>query len=126
MGIKHELLHLGETDLWGFLLFALAKLKDLPEYSSLSEFIYILDKKTLFKLCEYYGGTTITIPTVEELESLLMGLLLYQYIDIENKSNQEALSLLNVEDYRKRDIYKIYLKLKELLQNYVFTPRGKI
>lgn len=126
MGIKHELLNLGETDLWGFLLFTLAKLKDNPDYSGLSELIYVLDKKNLFKLCEYFGGLTITIPTVEELESLLLALLLYQYIDIEHKSVREALPLLDVEDYRRQDIFKIYVKMKELLQDYVFTPRGKL
>ena len=52
------------------------KIKDLPEYSTLSELAYILDKKSLLKLCEYFGGITMTIPTIEDLENLTKSLLL--------------------------------------------------
>ena len=57
-------------DVYSLMLFAMFKLRDIPEYASLSEMVYILDKDSLLKLCEYFGGLTIKIPTIEELESI--------------------------------------------------------
>ena len=64
MTIKEELQKLHEPDIWSLLLFVLFKIKDIPEYSGISELAYILDRKNLLKLCEYFGGTTITMPTI--------------------------------------------------------------
>ena len=54
--IKNNLNKLTESDIWSFILFALFKMREIPEYTSLSELVYILDKTTLLKLCEYFGG----------------------------------------------------------------------
>ena len=40
---KNNLNNLKETDVWSFILFALFKMREIPEYTSLSELIYILD-----------------------------------------------------------------------------------
>ena len=77
MKIKEAVATLKETDIYSLMLFAMFKLRDIPEYSSLSELVYILDKDSLLKLCEYFGGTTIKIPTIEELETLLYALTIY-------------------------------------------------
>ena len=79
MRIKEEVNKLKSQDIYSLMLFALFKLKDVPEYSSLSELVYILDKDSLLKLCEYFGGMTIKIPTIKELESMVYLLLLYQF-----------------------------------------------
>ena len=86
MSIKRELDNLTEADIYSLMLFALYKTNELPEYSSLSQLSYILDKDNLLKLCEYFGGTTIRIPTVSELELLLNSLLVYQLVDIEKQN----------------------------------------
>jgi hypothetical protein len=49
----------------------------VPDYMVLSELVYVLDKDNLLKLCEYFGGSTIKIPTIKELESIVYSLLLY-------------------------------------------------
>ena len=85
MKIKTEIDLLKEQDIYSLMLFALYKAKDLPEYSALSELAYILDKESLLKLCEFYGGLTIRIPTISELEKILYALLMYQEVDLENK-----------------------------------------
>lgn len=126
MSIKEELLKLKETDIWSFMLFALFKVKEVPEYSGLSELAYVLDKKNLLKLCEYFGGCTITIPRIEELETLVYGLLLYQYIDINHLQYEEAIELINNDTISKKDIRTSYLKIKEVLENYDLTSRGKL
>ena len=65
MTIKEELNQLKETDVYSMLLFVLYKMRGIEEYSILSELAYILDKKNLLNLCEYFGGLTIKIPTID-------------------------------------------------------------
>ena len=51
MAIKQELNKLKEMDVWSLMLFVLYNYQNIPEYSSISELAYILDKKNLLKLC---------------------------------------------------------------------------
>lgn len=118
MRIKEELVKLKEMDVYSLILFALFKLKDIPEYSVLSELAYILDKDNLLKLCEYFGGITITVPTIDELECLVYSLVLYQYVDIDKMEYDKAVKLIG---HRSSDLRKVksgYSKLKEILQQY--------
>ena len=62
---KNNLLAFDNTDIYSIILFIIFKIKKLPEYAALSELVYVLDKDSLLKLCEYFGGTTIKIPTIE-------------------------------------------------------------
>ena len=126
MGIKQELQKLKEPDIWGFMLFALYKIREVPEYSSTSELAYILDKPNFLRLCEYFGGCTLKIPTVEEVELLLYGLLLYQYIDIDKISMDEAAVLLQNADYSLKEIKNSYEDIKELLTNYELSSRTRL
>lgn len=126
MGLIHrELDKLKDSDILSFILFALFKLKDAPEYSAISELSYILDKDNLFKLCEYFGGLTITIPTVEELETLLSALLLYKYIDIDRIEEEVATQKLS-KNLNIRSVKTCYVKIRTLLTQYTFTARGKV
>lgn len=126
MSIKKELTKLNEIDIWSIMLFALYKVKDVPEYAGLSELAYILDKKNLLKLCEYFGGCTITVPRIDELEMLLYGLLLYQYVDVERMELEDALELIQTDTIDKKDIRQSYIKIKDVLNNYELTSRGRI
>ena len=123
--INNELDNLKNSDILSFILFTLFKLRESNEYSAISELAYILDKENLFKLCEYFGGLTITIPTVDDLEILLNSLLLYKYIDIDNNTFEEAYSNLK-DKIDKSEVKKCYLKIKEVLQEYSLSSRGKI
>lgn len=108
------------------MLFVLFKVKDVPEYSGLSELAFILDKKNMLKFCEYFGGCTITVPRIEEFEMLLYGMLLYQYVDIEHRSLEEAIKLLNNDDLDTTILKQNYRKIKEVLADYQFTSRSRI
>ncbi len=121
MTIKEELNQLKETDIYSMLLFVLYQMKNLPEYSVLSELAYILDKQNLLNLCEYFGGLTIEIPTIDELESLLNSLLMYQYIDIEGLSYDEAINKIGFNSFDLRRIKKDYTRLSKILENYSFS-----
>lgn len=123
MKIKENLLTLNDIDVWSLILFVLYKIKDIPEYSTLSEMAYILDKDNLLKLCEYFGGITLTIPTIDELEILIYSLVLYQYVNIDNIEYEKAINLLGVESSNFRAIKSGYIKICDILNNYKFTKR---
>lgn len=120
MTIKEELNQLKETDIYSMLLFVLYQMKNLPEYSVLSELAYVLDKQNLLNLCEYFGGLTVTIPTIDELESLLNSLLMYQYIEIDGLSYDEAIHKIGFNSFDLRKVKKDYSRLTKLLENYSF------
>ena len=64
--IREELTKLKDVDVYSLILFVLFKARNVPELASLSALAYVLDKDNLLKLCEYFGGQTITIPTITE------------------------------------------------------------
>lgn len=123
MTIKEELNKLKTTDIYSLLLFVLYKLSDVPEYSTLSELAYIVDKDNLLKLCEYFGGITIKIPTITELESLVDCLLLYQYVNIEGQPYEEAVKRLGFPSSSLRQIKSNYIKICNILKDYEFINR---
>ena len=114
---------LKKRDVYSLMLFVLYKLRDIPEYSAISELAYVLDKDNLLKLCEYFGGITLTIPTIEELESIIHSLLLYQYLDIENMQYQDAIKLLDCDTESLRKVKSDYKKLVKILDKYSFNAR---
>lgn len=115
MNIKKELDNLSTADIYSLMLFVLYKSTEIPEYSSLSQLAYILDKDSLLKLCEFYGGLTIKIPTVQELDSLLQGLLLFQLVDIEKENLEDISSKFD------KETLTTYQHIKEILKNYSFN-----
>ena len=118
--VKNELLNIKELDIYSLILFALFKLRDIPDYLALSELVFLMDKKELLKLCEYFGGMTIQIPTIQELESMVYSLLLYQYINVENMNYEDAIKLIGSESKDLRQIKSDYQKLSTILEQYSF------
>lgn len=118
MKISDKLDSLKEQDVYSLIMFTLYKVKDVPEYSTLSELVYLLDRNNALKLFEYFGGMTIKIPTLEELEQLVEALLLYQYVDIEGKDYKESLRAINISDTHRSAVACVYKQVKEVLTNY--------
>lgn len=123
MRIKERLLTFKDADMWSLMLFTLYKIKDLPEYSAISELAYILDKDNMLKLCEYFGGITIKIPTIDDLEEIVYALVLYQYVNIEGMEYDDAVKMLGERSSNLRNIKSGYLKVCEVLNNYEFNKR---
>lgn len=117
---QKELISIKELDIYSLILFALFKLRNVPDYLVLSELVYVLDKNSMLKLCEYFGGSTITIPTIQDLESIVYSLLLYQYVDIDHVNYDDALQMLGQPSKNLRKIRSDYKKLREVLQSYSF------
>lgn len=120
MNIKTELNNLRNADIYSLLLFTLYQCRHTNEYSSLSELAYILDEKNLLSFCEYFGGTTIRVPTIEELELLLCGLSVFKSINIDNLSIEDSLSKYKNHKFTMDEIKTTYLQISETMANYCF------
>lgn len=116
--LKEEIATLKNQDTYTLMLFVLFKLRNIPEYSTLSELIYILNKNEFLKLCEYFGGMTIKLPTIDELESLVNSLVLYQLVNIDKKDFNESLKLLGCSKQELKQVKSDYYKIVEILDKY--------
>lgn len=125
MTIKSELNSLTTSDIYSLLMFTLYKTNELPEYSALSQLSYVLDKDNLLNLCEYYGGTTLRIPTIDELELLLNGLLLFQLVDIEHQDFEEAMVKIRQSNVNYKDVRSAYFRIKDIMSKYSFNSGRK-
>lgn len=121
--IKEELNKLNKMDIYSLILFSLFKLRKIPEYSALSELVYILDKDSLLKLCEYFGGTTIKIPTIKELENLVYILVLYQYVNIEKMKYEDAVKIIGFNSSDLKRVKSDYKKLCDIIEEYDIKTR---
>lgn len=116
---RKDISALRSVDVYSLVLFTLFQMKQVPEYATLSELAYILDKQNLLYLLEYFGGMTITIPTKEELQLVINTLLVYQYVKVEKMSYQKALNMLvNVPKGQYKQIELLYGRVCEVLDKY--------
>ena len=113
--------NLTENDAYSMLLFLLYRLRDVPEYSALSELMFILDKDSVLKLFEYFGGLTITIPTIHDLEVLVYALILYKEVNINKKSFENVITSFNQNKVMNSEIADVYIKLETVLNGYKFN-----
>lgn len=111
---------LKDVDIYSMSMFVLYKLTSIPEYSVVGELPYILDKKNLLDFCNYFGGRTIKVPTLNELHSMMYLLLLYQYTKIEGKSYDEAIKLIGYKSSELRSVKTAYNRVCEVLDKYNF------
>lgn len=120
MTIKEELNNLKTNDTYSLILFILYRLRNIPEYSGISELAYTLDEKNFLNLCEYFGGLTITIPTIQEIRDITDALLLYQYVDIDGEKYEEAINKIGFPPSQRRHVKKVYTNIKGILKEYDF------
>ena len=99
------------------MLYAIYKLNEIPEYSVLSQLIYILGKDGLLNLCSTLGGYTIKIPTITQLKELINTLLIYQYINIEKLSLKEALSKVDMTGLDYEKVLTNYKTISEIIED---------
>lgn len=118
--IREDIEKLEVKDIYSLILFALYKIKDIPEYSTISELAYILDKDSLLNFLEYFGGMQLRVPTLREFKLVLNSLLLYEYVNIEGIEFNKALKLLDKDEYQLREIRSVYYSLSDILSKYNF------
>lgn len=82
---------LSKQDLYSIACSLLYYLKEDKNYSMTSELVYLLNYKDFTQFIKYYGGTTITVPTFDEISQSLKILLVYQYYELEGLSWDDSL-----------------------------------
>lgn len=122
--IRTSLDSLNVTDVYSLMLFALYKMSDIPEYSTLSELVYTMNRESLLNFLECFGGTTIRVPTIYELKLMVNALMLYQTVNIDHVSLEDAIKYIDEsENLSVNDILKVYKDMCEVLKTYDFKRR---
>lgn len=116
---------LDNDDIYSLALFTLYKLTDDPKYSSVSELVYLLDKKSLFNLLDYYGGMTIKIPTRDELMNVINALILYYRLKTEDVDIKKVIDDLNIQPNNLKDVLSVYTIIESVMINYNFNREHK-
>ena len=116
--VKSSLDTLSKTDTYSLLMFVLFKLNEDPELSVLSQLVYLLDEETIIKLLKYFGGQTITFPTVDELKILIHTLTLYKRVDIDGEDFYQCIS--DIPEPVKKSVLNQYNSVKTIMEDYSF------
>lgn len=117
--IKHSLDSLKVPDIYSLMLYILYKIKDIPEYATLSKLCYIVDGDSLQRLLTYFAGQTITFPTEADFTVLSNALLLYQHINIDGMSFADAQTSLTDLTAKQRDrVTELYLQIIKIVDQY--------
>ena len=116
---------LDKKDIYSLILFILYRLKEIPEYSTLSELVYILDNENFIKLINYYGGKTIRIPKVDELSTILDALLVYEREQNTDLSLSDICKDIGISKKEIPEILKILQLIPQLIDNYDFKRETK-
>ena len=117
MNLKNSVKSFSEKDVYSLILFAIYKSQDVPEYKELSELCFLLDKRNFLRFCEYFGGTTIKVPTIKELEIYLQALQLYE---CDLKGDKKDSLLNDMSKVRKKQVLECYDKLISVLQEFTY------
>ena len=119
--INDTLKKLKEKDIYSLLLFTLFNLKNVEEYSTLSELVYVLNKEDFLNFCRVFGGTTIKVPTVDELIELLDALIIYGEVNLKHNDLEDTLKTNRIEF--SKEVKESYSKVCEVMSKYEFFPR---
>lgn len=114
---------LNDNDIYSLSMFLLYKLSEIPEYTTISELPYVLDKKNLLRFCDYFGGSTLKVPTTDEIQSLMCLLMLYQNVKVDKIDFNTALALIGYNEKDVNKIKKSFEKLCKVLDDYDIKPR---
>ena len=113
-----------DKDIYSLCLFMLYKLTDIPEYSTVSELSYVLDRENMLKFCQYFGGATIRVPTLAEIESTMQLILLYQHVNIEHMSFEDAAKKLHYDNIKSRKLRNAYNRVCKVLNEYTINAKN--
>lgn len=108
-------------DIYNLMLYILYKVSDDPQYSTLSQLSYILNKEDLLKLCSCYGGLTIKIPSIDELELMLNALFVFYEVDIQKQDMTKTLNNFQTTISERYKIKKAYSAIKNTLKDIDFS-----
>jgi len=105
-----------KDDVYYMALMLLYFLREEKKYATISELIYILDRKNFLNLIEYYGGQEIYIPEKEEISTALKTVLLYQYRVLNKMPWSEALKKAGFSASESANARGLYVGLQSVLE----------
>lgn len=115
--IIKDLNKLKEEDLITIILYCIYKFTNDPEYSTISELAYVLDRNSFYNMCATFGGTTLKIPTLKEYKTMVKVMLIFDYVNSDGLSFSEACNKLGVSE-SDEDIISMYSMMNEVLESY--------
>ena len=119
--VSKKINSLKTKDVYSILMFLLFRAEEIPEYAVLSRLAYVMDKEVLLTLCELFGGMTIKIPTMDELEKLLTAMTIYSRVDLDGEDRETVFEEIT-EKYKNNippaTIIKLYEQLHGIMENY--------
>lgn len=118
--ILRALEELDKQDIYSLILFTLYKLKDVSEYSVLSELIYILDDKSFARFLSYFEGQTIKVPKINDLKNIINALLFYERKSNTKLSDEEIFNDLGISEEDKSTLYETINLISEIIKDYDF------
>ena len=71
-------------------------------------------------LCQVFGGMTVKIPTLQEVQKITSGLLLYAEVNINKKPLKKVLEQLDCEKSEQDQVLGMYEQICDLLKDYSF------
>lgn len=116
--IDRDLTRFTQSDIYSIVCELLYKIKDNESYSVMSELAYILDKNSFIKFMQYFGGTTISIPTLEDFRQTIRVIQLYHYFNIENMSWKDALVKAGFEKNETRSAQRRLIEFTKVLNSF--------
>lgn len=113
-----------EQDIYYISILMMSLMTGKNTYSDIAELSLLLDKESFKNLIGYYGGSSIRIPTSDEVASSMKAVLLYYYTEVLNYSMKDALKKVGIEKTTKQISHRI-LRIKELINNFVIPKQLK-
>lgn len=113
------------ADVYSALLSFLYDLKDIPEYTLLSELCYLIkDVDSFLNVITYFSGQTVKFPTEQELSEAIQVLKLYQFHEIEGRPWKDAIKLAGFDTCSGKLAKNKLEKLKKTINKYNFNNRS--
>lgn len=118
--ILKALEELDKQDIYSLILFTLYKLKDVSEYSILSELAYVLDDKSFARFLSYFEGQTIKVPKIRDLKNITNALLFYERKSNTEMTDEEIFNELDIGEKDRSTLYETINLISEIIKDYDF------
>lgn len=113
------------ADVYSALLSFLYDLKNIPEYTLLSELCYLIkDVDSFLNVITYFSGQTVKFPTEEELSDAIQVLKLYQFHEVEGRPWKDAIKLAGFDTSSGKMAMNKLNKLKKAISQYNYNNRN--
>lgn len=92
-------------------------LKDTDEYRDISSLAFVLDRKNFDNFIDFFGGTTIKVPTRSELNLALKSLAYYQARYVEGYGTQKSMEISGVTQQELHEVSSRSTEISRFFKN---------